>query len=275
MTEQARIWAAVNRPGDVSRESEDRVGGLGRTVWAIDGATSSGIAEGFESFSVQWLVNLVETTLVNNSPRLSPSELVAAAAIRISEALDAASFPATSVPPSCAIAILQIDAGRVEWAVLGDVVIALGNDLELVIVTDEALGSRELEVIRARAEMSHDELRAFLTQRRNRDMNREGGYWVLSRGVESAKHVISGVIDMGSNLRFAIATDGFSRSVDLFKFETWQTILGKVGGDPSALDHIVDRVRAVEEEDADLSQYPRVKKSDDAAAIAGVFVEIE
>ncbi len=100
-------------------------------------------------------------------------------------------------------------------------------------------------------------------------MNREGGYWVLSTDPAAADHVWQTRIPLRAGQRFAIASDGFLRLVELFGTATPADLLAISGAEDAA--RRIERLRDLERQPDSLRRFTRVKPHDDASLVVCIW----
>src|SRR4051812_5389713 len=93
--------------------SEDRVGILGATAWAIDGATQvePGIHVPAPSEGT-WIAETVDQALrveLSKEGEKPLPEVVSKVALAVRKRLSSLGFPSDRVPPTCSIGIVRID----------------------------------------------------------------------------------------------------------------------------------------------------------------------
>jgi hypothetical protein len=258
-----------------SGPSEDRVGWTESKAWVIDGATPMDFPPGFDRFDVHWFVERVEKVL-RFSDATSPSQVLQLAAEAVDRELASAGFPGSAVPPSAAVGVISVGQGYVEWAVLGDVVLSIrfrGGATR--VVSDWSLHLREKAMIEASRRMTSVELRTFGRARRLRDMNSEGGYWVLARSRGAIGHAKRGSVPTCQIDSIMLMSDGFSRAVDTFGlFRDWGDLHCHVRGG-AALSDVAQRIRQTEADDPERVKFERLKTMDDSTALFVRFAEEE
>jgi hypothetical protein len=61
-------------------------------------------------------------------------------------------------------------------------------------------------------------------------------------------------------------TDGLLNIIDMFGlFEDWEAVADQI--DEKGVDHVLERLRTVQEDDISMNAYPRLKPMDDVAII--------
>jgi hypothetical protein len=262
-----KVISSCNYAGSTS-PSEDAVGWTDTSAWMIDGATSFGVPDTHRQYDVRWLVDLLNTELAIDDETQSVTETLARLAKKVDTELTSCRFPSDAVPPSGAIGLVRLRDTKLEWAILGDVVLVIGlQDNSCIVASDWEIARREEQMIAASATMTPFELTHFGSERRIRDMNRDGGYWILSRSTTAADHAIIGNVLARDVASILMMTDGFSRCVDTLSiYDQWEHLLSDIRNGAS-LAAIGAEIRLRERDDQQRLKYSRLKISDDAAAL--------
>jgi hypothetical protein len=110
-----------------------------------------------------------------------------------------------------------------------------------------------------------------LFQKHRSKMNTPGGYWIFNGDPKAVEHARTGIIPLGKGGKLLLATDGFSRLVDLFEyFATWGDLLYAL--QKSSLQELGEILRDIETRDSECLKFPRFSTHDDATA---VYMEID
>ncbi|RIV82167.1 hypothetical protein D2V17_15940 [Aurantiacibacter xanthus] len=265
-----------------SRVNEDAVGHYGDAAWVIDGAT--GIGENLLDgpSDAAWFAqtaNRVLAQVLAESPSLPTLAVLREVMARCAETLAREQIRSADGPhemPSAAFAMVRIIDGEAEFTTLADCRIAArdetGNARLYGASAIDEIEARTIAamkaILRAEPEIAPDELKARLMpglQDNRALMNREGGYWILGVDPAAADHVWQARLPITAGQRFALASDGFLRLIELFNVtdaagmlaisneQDWQDWLG--------------RLRALEGEPDSLRRYARVKPHDDASLV--------
>lgn len=245
--------------------------------WVIDGATALvPLDEEDPTYEVNTLVhNLDRAIRETMDDSLSLSDIMReSSGIVQKESGDMGSREPWQVP-SCAVALVRILEDNLEYFVLGDVVVAVCSP-QVEVVTDTALLRLDKIAIAEKMRlqstgMTSREARAAITPilRKHRSMmNRPDGYWIFNGDPEAIKHARTGVITLGRSGQFLLATDGFSRLVDLFHhFASWDELLNALR--ENSLEDLARTLRQIEKDDTECLKFPRFSTHDDATAVYG------
>lgn len=267
-----KILESVSEKASSKKVNEDRVGVEGRLAWVIDGAT------GLSDYPVtpvesdaNWLVEIVVEVIRDAAaePTLGPTAIVKKA---IETAVDRAATEWNAVPefpPSAAICLLAADGSGIDYAILADVTLVLADGRSIsdhrVDASNAPAMNKLVELLAAGATFddARDQINDLLINARVTGMNRENGYWVLADNVEAADHAIAGRLSIDECQRVLLASDGFSRAIDLFPVEAdWALLLSG----ERTLSEVLAEVREFDSREDSLTEFPRWSRSDDATA---------
>jgi len=265
-----------------SEVNEDCVGHQGDAAWVIDGATGLGTALLDAPSDAAWLARTANDFLVQilaKQPNIPTVDLLRSVMTRSGAALASQQVrPAAGVHeyPSATFAMVRVMDGIAEFTTLADCRIAAsepGREPRLFGSSAlDAIEARTIEAMKAilaeEGDLGPDALKARLLPglRENRRlMNREGGYWVLGTEPAAADHLWQWRMPVRPGQRFAIASDGFLRLVELFETAMPADLLSISGPDDWA--QWLKRLRELEGEPDSLHRFPRVKPRDDASLV--------
>nr|WP_249405477.1 protein phosphatase 2C domain-containing protein [Microbacterium sp. CFBP 8794] len=256
----------INDAGSSVVASQDRIGANSHTLWAVDGATPASGGELNTSKDVYWLVDTVSRMIQSSQREEDLAVLLSRIAGVVADELDPRQVHRNN-PPSCSVLIARVNGDRLSWVCLGDISLAVqdGHSHRLTVVENDVMQRREVEVIAARADLDDARFATFLTKRRESDMNTPHGYWVLAAKRDIARHARYGQISISPESTVVAATDGFARGVQLFHLFSWQDMLDKPD-EVSLTDRCRD-IRDIECRPDPRNRFPRIKISDDAAAV--------
>lgn len=271
--------AASDGQGDFN---EDAVGHHGNAAWVIDGATGIGGALLEEPSDAAWLArtaNRLMTEVLAQSPEMATTEVLRAVMTRCADALGHEAVRPAQGPhelPSAAFAMVRIRDGVAEFTTLADCrVAAVDNSGEARLYgvsAHEAIEAGTLlaakALLDAEPDITPEALKAQLLPRlrANRQMmNREGGYWVLGTDPAAADHVWQTTMPVLPGQRFAVASDGFLRLIELFGVAEPRELLAISGN--ADWSRWLERLRELETEPDSLHRFTRVKRHDDASLV--------
>lgn len=270
------IIAKASAPGNPERENEDCLDATPSCAWVIDGATSSSKTTIEGSTSAAWFSKNLSEHL-KNSTFTNPSHRVKAAVMHVRTLYDALPHD-DAAPPSAAIGMISLTEGRGHFLALGDVSILLQRAHAVTVLhevprtnLERSLSQQIAEGIQRHENFSDVEERVFsaIEKRRRTKMNKEGGFWIVSIHPEAIDHAHIGTFDAKAGDRILIASDGFTAATQYGVIDSYRDILDN----PRSLNQYIDKIRLVEQEDSDMSKFPRVKLSDDASALVVDIVE--
>lgn len=277
-----------SEPGSPESPNQDCWGHVENAVWVIDGATNlDNIALSPGGDDGEWIASALNKFLLETkwSEYASVADVVREAIGTLWQQympwLDRAPNKSSTAPSAAIAVVRRLDRSRLEYFVLGDCSITLFDPATWTeqyftnqdIIALDAVAIAELESLMLSG-LSFAEARQGIskTLRKNRSlMNTPGGYWIVSLDPEAPKHATQGIIDNAESLKIMLASDGFSRLWDLFHMNDrgWYEATPRIDGlhDARDLECMMAVLRQVEKEDADVSQYPRFKVSDDATVV--------
>ncbi|WP_443478886.1 protein phosphatase 2C domain-containing protein [Novosphingobium aerophilum] len=271
--------AASDGQGEVN---DDRFGYQGDAAWVIDGATGIGPSLLGAPSDASWLArkagDLLADTLAQ-APEIPTVELLRQVMAGCAEALAREQVRPADGPhehPSAAFAMVRIIGGEAEFTTLADCRIAAcesGGGARLFGSSAlDAIEARTIEAMKAivaeEGDLGFEALKARLMPglRANRRlMNRDGGYWVLGTQPAAADHLWQVRMPVRPGQRFAIASDGFLRLVELFGAAAPADLLAISGQEDWA--RWLGLLRDLEDEPDSLHRFARVKPRDDASLV--------
>jgi hypothetical protein len=154
--------------------------------------------------------------------------------------------------PQATVVLARWSAESVEHLVLSDSTLLVESvDGTVRAVLDDRLDHIPAEV--KRSVRSTDDLR-----------NAEGGFFTAAADPSVAAKAVTGSVPAAHVRALLALTDGAARWVEMFREGDWADCMALVR--KSGPQDLIDRVRAVEEEDPEGAAHRRWKKSDDATA---------
>jgi len=275
------IMLTVNVAATDSQSSvnEDVVGYHGNAAWVIDGATGIGPALLEAPSDAAWLARTIDASFRQSlvkDPTVPTQVLVRQAILICRDALHNSAIRIAEGPhehPSAAFAMFRDFGDHLELSGLGDCRIAYVDEAgQARLFSDTSLDAIEKQTLvllrdTIAAEPNIDSKEMFerlVPQLRanRRRMNKPGGYWVLSTEPEAADRLAKLMLPAHAGQRFAIASDGFLRLVELFEVAAPQDLI--VIDSDAAWREWLERLRAIEREPGSCRDYVRVKVHDDA-----------
>ncbi|MFF8974665.1 integrase [Streptomyces sp. NPDC014995] len=264
-------------PAEPGRENEDFAATAPGAAVLLDGAGTAGVDTGC-THGVAWfsatLGGMLLSTITAHPAR--PLADCLAHSIRVVRSLheDGCDLAYRASPTSTVVAV-RVDAGTLQYLVLGDSSLLLAEkDGTTTVVTD-----RRLDVVGKRLRGPVDGLptgspehAAALAQYREALTglrNRPGGFWIAGPDPLAAEHAFTGSVPLESLASVTLLSDGATRLVDRFEVATWKDTLAVLG--ESGPDGLIRHVRDAEAGDPEGRRWPRGKAQDDATAVHWVL----
>lgn len=276
--------AASEGQGDVN---EDTVGHYGNAAWVIDGATGIGGALLDAPSDAAWLARTASRLLAEalaQRPEMPTVELLRTVMAQCADALDREAVRPSKGNhelPSAAFAMVRVLDGMAEFTTLADcrVITRHGEQAQLFgVSTLDPIEARTLDAAKAMLDadpgIAPETLKARLLPgliANRKLMNRDGGYWVLGTEPAAADHVWQMTMPVRPGQRFAVASDGFLRLVELFGKAEPEDLLAI--STPEGWTRWLGVLRDLEREPDSLHRYTRVKRHDDASLVVCTWEE--
>ncbi|MXP26581.1 hypothetical protein GRI39_11095 [Altererythrobacter indicus] len=273
------VLAASDGPGEIN---EDKVGFCGNAAWVIDGATGVGAGLLPEPSDAAWLAQAASdalTIVLSQQPESSTRDVLREVMARCRSELYRQSIRPVGPDdhlPSAAFAMVRIMDGYAELTTLADCRVVAHNEAgEAQLLGSSALDAIEgrtielaAKLLRGNPSISTQDLKAQLLPhlQGNRGlMNQPHGYWVLGTDPAAADHLWQQRIPLSAGRRFAIASDGFLRLIELFGAASAADLLAI----SSELEwsRWLAELRLLERKEESRLSFPRVKPEDDASLI--------
>ena len=261
----------ATQPGREDRPNEDFAGAFPDCAVLLDGAGGPSEMPSGCIHGTGWFVRQLGARLLagmETSTHALP--MILADGIRQVEASHAATCnlgaPGT---PAATVIMTRISDDNVEYLVLGDSTLILGEDAGPRVITDRRIdnvAAAERKVMDAlpTSTPEHQEARIRFVALQRSLRNRPGGYWIASTNPDAAFHARTGTVALRDLRRVTLLSDGAARFVD-FDLGTWTELVrildlyGPAG--------VFGRIRAAERSDPDGAQWPRAKTRDDMAVV--------
>ncbi len=269
---------AVSEAGG-PRPNEDALGWNGRAAWVIDGATTL-IDDTRSVSSGRLFAQTVSSLLADEAGGdASVQSWVARVLAAAEERLQRADEPdlTAAASASAAAAIVRLGAESIEYLLFGDCVVLIWRHDSIVEHKDTRLNAldeiavaqlaRELRAGKS-ADEARSSIRGVLEDHREL-INVPEGYPSLTLDGAGLAMANKGESAVQAGDRVLLVSDGMGDAVDLFKLATWQDLSRQT----VSLADVLAEMRALEEEDSNLLQYPRLKRADDASAVLLEIVE--
>jgi hypothetical protein len=195
----------------------------------IDGAGIPGTAA-ICRHGVAWYAARLGGTLLGLLPAGSGRSLPALLAEAVGQVTDAhrGTCDVTDpISPSATVAVLRRCGDRVDYLVLGDVVVVLDRvDDEPLVVTDprEVVISRRYGSMLAGLAPGSDEYRRILAELRSH-RNRPGGFWLAKDDPRAADEAITGSFPVAGLAGAVLLSNGAGRIVDPLRLTGWPGVL--------------------------------------------------
>lgn len=211
--------------------------------------------------------------ICHHDPNRTLSELLEEACLKAANRFEAC--PEIE-QPSCAIAILRKNpiTNHYDYLVLGDCVLLIEQtDHSVKRITDPSIGSFDQIAIDEMKRLSLLKQESFLEQRpsvhsllvQNRSMkNKPDGYAIADLSADWLGHELTGTLEAEQFFQAALYSDGFDQLQSFLHLsnEDFAHHLFSFSADD-----LVDELFKLQEQDADCSRLPRLKKRDDTSLI--------
>lgn len=262
-------------------ENEDRIGTRGALAWVIDGATDIGsepiIGPGSDA---GWFAGAIHDVLddpgFDIGPRLAdlPSRLAATIAARFEMAQRRA--PADRFEhPSASGVVVRMAGATLDYVSVGDCTLIVEQNGTVARIGSDLADAGDKRLAAAIARFHDDNggasaaaARAHvwpaMRAARNR-MNTPGGYGILSITPPPDEFVRAGQVDLASDARILLASDGLMRLVDVFHAYDDGSLLR--AAERHGLAALCHELRAFEHGDPETRVHPRAKTCDDASGL--------
>lgn len=276
-------------PGSPGKANDDALA-LGTTLAAVfDGATGLADRPIFADApsDAAWLARFAAARFADAPADAPIGEIVARCCMQARAATGRAVLLDTLPPyawPAASFESIRLVAGEagpeVEISGLGDSVMYLQDRTETVSRHSAMPGNREAEIRAARSArlqagqgpeggplIREGPVLEGLRAARARQ-NRPGGIWTLGLVAEAAEHLRTERVTARPDMRFLLATDGFTALCESYGRYDPAALLEAAF--QHGLGRLIDELRHVERvEDPDSVRFARFKQSDDATAILG------
>lgn len=264
---------------DASGVNEDVAGVHPPYFWVVDASTP--LFKGrltSEPSDALWLARRIDDYLHARVARergeIPVRALVEGLAAAIAKDLRKIGAPRGPEGLSAAIGVIRVQGDRLEYLILGDISLVVATERHVQTFRDErvtkydraAVSVMEAE-LKAGAPYARARRRTFDVLREHRQyMNVETGYWVLSSSVSAVRRAEQGDLPISGEARILLMSDGFSRTVDVFRlYRGWRGLLGTLRREP--LSAPLSKLRLAESADPDGRRFPRLTPHDDATAL--------
>ncbi|UOM33925.1 hypothetical protein [Acuticoccus sp. I52.16.1] len=263
------VLASVCAAGSPRRPNEDGCGTAGAYAWVIDGATGLGDEPLLDAPSdAAWLTATLHEALLDGAETIdTPGELLRAAAHTAAARFTAERrrAPRERYEVPTAAVVLARFGEIVEVVELGDCGIWIEADGMLTrfggldrMSTWESDSARRLM---SGGKGRTPEVTAYLRTVRN-TANTQDGYPVFAPDEGCMRWARQHVVGAREG-RALLVSDGFEAAIDDYALYDGAALMAAAGD----LEAVLAEVRAVENDDPDLTRFPRFKRSDDATAM--------
>ncbi|MEU2057186.1 integrase [Streptomyces bungoensis] len=269
--------ALATLPADPDRDNEDFAAAAPGAAVLLDGAGVGGAETGC-THGVAWFSSTLGGLLLR-SISAHPARPLAdclADSIGLVRSLHEDSCDlAYRASPTSTVVCARVGAGALEYLVLGDSSLLLGEkDGGTAVVTDRRLdevGKRLRGPVDALPTGSPEHTAALADYRDALTglRNRPGGFWIAGPDPRAAEHALTATVPLDSLASVTLLSDGATRLVDRFELADWQEALDVL--DSFGPDELIRRVRNAEDGDLDGRRWPRGKTYDDATVLHWVL----
>jgi hypothetical protein len=236
-----------------------------RTAWVIDGATPIGGGPVLHPVSdARWFVEVADAELrAHTDSASSLATIVERVAGAIRDRIWRL-LPDWQYPPSAALSIVRVRDGQLDYLQLADVTLAVRDGERMWLSEHLDTVAHERRLLNLERSCGRLAMQDAIVKRRRTQMNRPGGYWVLSDDPTSAKHARHGTMPITVGSRIFLGTDGFCRLVSTYRRRGWEEV---IGADHQLASTYFEELRHIENEDPNRVTYPRISIADDATGV--------
>jgi hypothetical protein len=258
--------------------NEDAAGLLGdardvSSAWVLDGVTGINETSVYPGGSdAGWFVDQVQQELRRLLCETLPLPVIMSALVDRLGAIRKATLPKGYDPPACCLLLVRKHEGRWDAARLGDSSLLVAeNNGQFFQYTEFPLQwlDHELRIktgpLRLKSMTQAGIIRKFrpLIRKSRQARNRPGGYGILEANPACLDFVQ--YIAMENPRSILLCTDGFYRLVETYGAYTDEGLME--GACKVGVESLLQKLRAIEADDAGCRRYPRIKPRDDATAI--------
>jgi serine/threonine protein phosphatase PrpC len=249
---------------------------LDRQIWLLDGA--SGLMDRPITSGPTDAAWLVERALTIISRDRSEDLIAALASVveQVERELALTSSAHAHELPSASLAAVQLTGGTLEVLTLGDCRLVIrrphqrASSVDAADVLDRLDGTAIQSLVeeQQREDMDLDTARAAIAEllRSNRNrLNTPGGYQALAPGLDVSV-LSTTMLEVTPGTVGLLVSDGFFRLVDTFHRFDLDGLIDAVQS--SGTTALIKMLRAIEASDPRAREFPRLKLSDDATAVA-------
>ncbi|MGW5876735.1 protein phosphatase 2C domain-containing protein [Nocardiopsis terrae] len=239
----------ATEPGRPDHPNEDFAAVTATAAVLLDGASAPADVDNGCSHGVAWYTRRLGALLLAGADAGADLREALAEAIRSASAAHGGTCDlGNQETPSATVVAVRISGDRLEYLVLSDSVLLVGEGGGLRTIADTRLDDLRPRVGPGTA------VRAW--------RNVPGGFWTAGADPRAADEALVGTVPRGP---FLAMTDGATRVVEVFGDLSWEGAFALVRRrGPGAL---LERVRELEAADPDRRRHPRAKVRDDATAL--------
>lgn len=228
---------------------------LENCVVVVDGATPLESLGAADSDSVRHLARQVADS-IGKSAETDP----------VKRFLKVADICTTSDGSSAVAAAVWNEGDDLVGAVVGDCVIAVQtSDGNVTVTFDETLARLDhisIEAMYKRDGTPHRDDAAKVLVSNRRLLNTPDGYGAFGPAGMTSEHVLTIRYRLDDVRRILLCSDGYWRAIDTYQL--FPDAADLIGHD---LTTVINRIRAVEDEDSDATHFPRISPVDDITAV--------
>jgi hypothetical protein len=264
---------------DASGVNEDIAGVHPPYFWVVDSSTPLFDTQVTpEPSDALWLAKRIDAYLhgriAREEAKIPLPQLVEGLAAAVAKDLRKIGAPRGQEGLSAAIGIIRVDGRKLEYLILGDVSLALASGRRIDVFRDERVTQLDRAAVAVlQAELSsgasYAQARRQTVERlreHRKYMNVESGYWILSNSVAAVRRAEHGTVRIPEETRLLLASDGFSRVIDIFHlYRGWRGLFAAVRREP--LSTPLSKLRSAEAADPESRHFPRLAPHDDATAL--------
>ncbi|WP_127848313.1 protein phosphatase 2C domain-containing protein [Lacticaseibacillus hulanensis] len=198
-----------------------------------------------------------------------------------------AQYPSTLIDkerlPSATFSAFRVHEDRIELTWLGDSpIIVLSNNNEYEVHRDPTIEQNDKKAISNLAELiseqkpieeALEDIQPILKANRLlKNSTEKGGYWILDPTGVGINHLHQESIPLADVIAILICSDGFYRVFDTFRYRLQ---IPQATNVHEWLTSSMKDLRAMENKERSMNNYPRFKVSDDASALINYFPKSE
>lgn len=272
-------WQVVNEPG--KEVNEDIAYADENMAWVLDAATgltdkklTSGGTDG------EWFVKQWDIYLRDNLPNTEePIEDIVIRGIPLIKDKfyeeSNVNFIESIARPSASMVLVRRKNDKIEYFSLGDCTLLI-KDLKgkVTLIKDKTLEKfdgkavTKMNKLRVKNNLTAMEAREVInpTLIKHRLLkNKEDGYWTLEFDNNAVNYSIKGDVNIKDIDSLVLMSDGYAAIFDTYNYCTEVQLIDML--EIKGAKEVYKVIRDIEEDDCDITKYPRFKKGDDSSVV--------